>query len=150
MKHLVPSLVIAVTLFITLVCWASPGQEPLHPRGDLSAEQIKRLQESPLDVIRVDKEPLSPAETDLLEQLHLAKEQGLSDSVLQLEQQLAQLRGKPLKFVSPEEQDTDQPSLLMAPDSYPSAGATTGSRTSSRSTRPRMCPIGCCRTTSYW
>ena len=122
MKYPVTNLIFTVTVFLALVAWASPGQELLHPRGDLSAEQIKRLQENPPDVIRVDNEPLSPAEIDLLEQLHLAKEQGQSDSAMQLEQRLAELRGKPLEFVSAEEQDADQPQLLKASDRFPAGG----------------------------
>ncbi len=97
MKAILASLfVISILLFNTSV-WSTPGE--------FSSEQIRRQQADSSEIIHAPKTSFSDAQYALLEELRQAKEAGDGDAIMQLETQLALLRGKPLEFIDGNDED---------------------------------------------
>jgi len=93
----------AIVIFIlwqTVTSMAlAANPETLHPRGNLSPEQIRRRQEAPKETLYTDGWVRSPEEESLVAKLDQAKKDGNPDQVRGLEEQLADLRGAPLEFL---------------------------------------------------
>lgn len=68
-------------------------REQLHPRGELSAEQMARIKAEPRQVVVVDPIERDPVEMGMLEQLQDAKRAGNAALIREIEVNLALYRG---------------------------------------------------------
>jgi len=91
-------------------------QALLHPRGELSAEQIARTQAEPQEVLWTDPVVLGDVEAEFVRRLHDAKKLGDLSAVLQIEREYAVYRGEQLSFANGSSPDAQRPIAILAAD----------------------------------